>query len=338
MRTFVTLSLCLAACQGSDDFASATPETSAMTMELTSNTTTSSSSQAEYLGHTEAGLRDLNAAVAAVVQPVEQAVAAGAHSITAGTQTFGPTDRGAATFMLTVTKIADAKFAWKLDGKPLGADDSAYVTVMTGAIAVGETAHRGVGVMGADLDKLASIDSDFHGSGQMLVGFAHIAGYKVLAYGLKNFSLDVSVRDGIDAVFSGWKGPLGVAHVRMAIYDNIVDSPTPAKELVLAHARWLPGIGGRADARVMAGDVPAGQMIVVNSCWDRDGADVDGFLLVRECPLALVASGCTVLRTAGALGNCAADLSDEQLPPTSATDATLEAGAPQNPALPASMP
>jgi hypothetical protein len=350
----LSVGLCgVAACGSGDDFADATPETAALQLELTGDATeglaTASDGESsagvsgavpEYLQHARDGIRALNDAVASVLKPVEQAVAAdAAKKVPVGdTRTYGPYDQGAATFRFIIRRLAPKSYAWRTDAKPVGDPDTSYVTVMGGLFQLGDQPHHGTGGMGIDLDKLASVDADFHGNGQLLAGFAHVAGFKVLAYALHNFSPDVRTFDPIDAVYTGWKGPLGVAHVRLATYANVADSPTAAKELVLLHARWLPGIGGRADALVLGGDVPANHVYVVDSCWARDLTDVDGFYAIRDCQGDATSQSCTVIKTAGALANCVKDAGDEELPSSNPMDPTPEPGAPMNPSVPASMP
>jgi hypothetical protein len=354
-RTLAILIPPLAAlgCNANQEFLNAAPETSALQLELTGGAAdgvaTSStgevgaSAQAlgggpvpEFLQHTRDGIAALNEAIADLLQPIEQAVA-----VTAATEATGDTrtwgfQRGDATFRFIMKRLAPKSFGWLLVGKPNGAADSAYVAVMAGAIQLGDLPHRGRGILGIDLDQLAAIDDTFHGSGQLLVGFAHVAGFKVLAYGLHQFSSDVTRFDPVDAIFSGWRGPLGDAHVRLALYSNLADTATPAKELLLLHARWLPLVGGRVDAVVTAGDVPAGHVLLASSCFnaDLDDGGPHGFLAVRDC----AAGVCTVIETAGAPANCAPDFGDEQLPPKDPMDPTLEPGAPAQPTLPSQMP
>src|SRR5690606_3712731 len=153
--------------------------------------------------------------------------------------------------------------------------DSAYEAVMGGLFQAGELPRRGRGTMGIDLDRLARVDADFKGSGQLLVGFAHVLDYKVLAYRLRNSSPAVTAHPPVDAIFSGWRAPTGVRRVRLAVHANVADSPTAAEELVLVRSRWLPGLGGRADAVVLSGDVPAGRALVANACWRREADGVD---------------------------------------------------------------
>jgi hypothetical protein len=353
----VLLGLMAAGCRaGGDDFSDATPDVDSLTLEVTGDPaqegldpgSAGETAQAlgpsapggvpEYLHHARSAVRTINEAIASFVRPIVAMVAAGGPRAQVGdTRTFGPRDRGSATFRLIVKKNAPRLFSWVLQAKPKGADDAQYVNVAGGAIEPGLEPHRGRGVLGADLDKLAQVDSAFKGSGQLLAGFAHVAGFKVLNWGLHNFSPDVTAHDPVDAIFSGWRGPLGGTRVRMAVHANIADSPTDARELVLLRARWLPGEGGRADAIAIRGDVPDGHAIVANSCWDRnlDGS-VNGFLLVRDCTPGRLS--CTVIRTEGRPANCARGLENEELPPELPTDPTLEPGAPEQPAIPSSMP
>jgi len=345
--------LFLVGCGGGDEFSNASPETSAYQLELSGDPSEGISSQSadwgasrqalgapvpEYLGHTRDAIHALNAAVASVLDPAADAVAANAHKLQTGDKrTYGPIDRGGATFLFFIAKVADKTFGWELQAKPLGGADAQYVKVMGGAFHQGDQPRRGEGVIGADLDKLASVDNTFHGNGQMLVGFAHVGGFKVLAYGLHQFSPDVTQFDPVDAAFWGWKGPLGEAHVKLAVYANLADTPTAAKELLLLHARWLPGVGGRTDAIAVGGDVPQGHAIAIDACWDRDGSDVDGFLLVRDCTASSGGmASCSVIKTAGSPAHCA--LGDEELPAQDPLDATQDPGAPKTLTPPASMP
>lgn len=350
------LSLGLIAGCGKDEFADATPQTSALQMELTGDSSEGLSAQSsdwgaqrqaltaqlpEWLQHTKDGIKALNDAVAKVIAPIEQAVAAaqsGAAQQSSDAKLYGPTDKDGATWRFYIKHVDTNDFGWALQAKPIGGDDSLYVTVMAGVFQKGTEPHHGKGIMGVDLDKLASVDSTFHGSGQMFVGFAHVDGFKVLAFGLHNFSPDVTQFETVDAIFSGWKGPDGVARVRLAAYANIADTPTDAKELSILRARWLPGVGGRADALATAGDIPAGHVFVANACWDRDQSDVDGFYALRDCQIGSLSINCTIVKTAGQLSNCAKGLGDEQLPPTDPMDPTQEQGSPVQPSIPSQMP
>lgn len=348
------LSLGLLAGCGKDEFADATPQTSALQMELTGDSSEGLTAQSadwgaqrqalsaplpEWLQHTKDAIKSLNAAVAKVVDPVQDAIVKSAGVLQSGDgKLYGPIDKDGATWRFYVKRVDANDYGWALQAKPIGGDDSLYVTVMAGVFQKGLEPHHGRGMLGADLDKLASVDSSFHGSGQMLVGFAHVSGYKVLAYGLHNFSPDVSQFETVDAIFSGWKGPDGVARVRLAAYANIADTPTDAKELSILRARWLPGVGGRADAIAAKGDVPAGHVYVANACWDRDQSDVDGFYALRDCQIGSLSINCTVIKTAGKLSNCAHGLDDEELPPMDPMDPSQEQGSPEQPTIPSQMP
>jgi hypothetical protein len=351
-RTLFVIAIASAAagCRTSE-FEDATPEASAFSLELTGDSASEalppdetapaalgSSQQAlgapvpEWLAHTRFAIASLNAAVARVLRPIETLIALDHGQAAIGdSRTWGPHDDAGATYRFTMKKLALKTYGWALEAKPLGAPDASYQVVMAGAIELGVLPHRGRGVMGIDLDKLAAIDTTVHGAGQLLVGFAHVDGFKVLAYGLHGFTPDVSTFDPVDAVFSGWRGPDGATRVRVAAYDDLGGSPSPARELLLMHARWRPLVGGRVDAIVSAGDVPAGHVFQASACIDRDLDE--GFLIERDCA---VGGGCSVIRTAGSVSACF--FGDEELPAADPMDPTLEPGAPENPSIPTSMP
>ena len=119
-------------------------------------------------------------------------------------------------------------------------------------------------------------------------------------------------------------------------YDNLDGSATPARELLLMRARWLPLIGGRVDAVVLGGDVTAGHVLQANACID---GDLDSrFLVERDCSVGGGGAppSCTVIKAEGSLSACA--FGDELLPSEDPSDATLEPGAPENPQMPQAMP
>jgi hypothetical protein len=356
--SFLFLStLMITGCKTADEFSDAVPDPAAFELEVTGDPMTEGLSEdavegpvraalgngnaaaPEYLAHARNGVRAVNEGIRRVLSPILTAIATQGRRAQVGDERrYGPTDHGQATYVFVIKKLSLRSFGWALVAKPQGAPDSAYETVMGGLFQAGDLPRRGRGTLGVDLDKLARVDADFKGSGQMLVGFAHVLNYKVLAYGLHNFSPDVTQHDPVDAIFSGWRAPTGVRRVRLAVHANIADSPSAAEELVLVRSRWLPGFGGRADAVVLTGDVPQGRAVVANACWRREADDVNGFLLVRNCQLGLFDRDCTLIRTEGALANCAPGLETEELPAADPNDPSLEPDAPEMPTIPASMP
>jgi hypothetical protein len=189
--------------------------------------------------------------------------------------------------------------------------------VFAGGITRGELARRGRGIVGIDGDKLASIDSSLKSKGKLLFGFAHgAAGAKFISYGLKGFTPNSDNHEPVNAIFRALRGPKGATIVRLAGYYNIPASKdATTKELLIARARWLPAIGGRADVVAVPGkgDVPAGKAYVAHSCWNA--ALKEGRFIVKECEAGKGAAAvCTTIKEEGKLEDCGLGLRDAKAP------------------------
>ncbi|BDG03093.1 hypothetical protein [Anaeromyxobacter oryzae] len=300
----------LAACGGNgstDPFAAATPDVAGLTLE-TSGTgegvTASATSAAtadpglataaasaacepyQYLCNIHAAVAGLNGYVRAVIAPVEALAKTTPTVASADVRVFGPVDvptpGPVATFRLTVQQVAEGAFRWKLDGKPLGAGDDAYVVVAAGAMrrGPGDLPHRGRGTLGIDLDHLYALNPAgaapiWNGEGKLLVGFGHVGGAKSLAYALRDFTPDRTQTPPIPAAaIVGHRTAAGVTRVRLATVNEFV-GPAAAgtdagNELLLSRAGWIPGVGGRAVVAVAGGDVPSYgiDFLLGVSCYD----------------------------------------------------------------------
>ena len=159
-----------------------------------------------------------------------------------------PIGRGR-TPCLTVRRVEVNRYAWRLQAKPIGAEDSAYLIIMGGSVARGTEAHRGRGVVGVNLDNLKLVLGDaFNGQGKMLAAFAHVenaagtAEAKSLAYLLHGFTPDSTQHDPVDAAFVGqltlerpFRGSTRdavFAAIRGRLYQPVIDvRPEVSQEL-----------------------------------------------------------------------------------------------------------
>lgn len=338
-------------CQRHSDYDDAMPETSAYTLELTGDEGSSltkssddvgSAQQAlsgqEAVGNTLQRTKDaveaLNAGIHQIMDPLAALVGAPNYAVAGEAHVF-EFDHSDVHMRFAIARFLGNRFVWKLDAKPQGGADTAYVRVMTGAFARGEVIRRGRGLIGFDLSAMASVSPSYKGTGQLLVAFAHVAGHKVLRFAAKDYSADVTQHDPVSALFSGWRGPLGGTDVRAAAYANLPDSATSAKELTLMHAQWRADIGGRVDAVAAGGDVPANHAIVAFACYRANQAD-EGYLRVADCDAA--ALSCTPIATEGLLTNCIAGMQTDELPNTDPNVAPLPKDAPEDPGIPTVMP
>lgn len=351
--------MAIAGCgRNTDEFSQAMPESSAFQIEVTGDVSTEGLSMSiddegddaiywnqqalggplpEYLQHAKDAVRALNQAVARILDPIADLIKNNPQAQTGDSRVYVK-DRGNATYRFAIKKVAANRYGWLLQAKPLGAADSAYVAVMGGTFVKGEQPRRGRGSMGIDLTRLAQVDPSFKGTGQLLVGFAHVGGYKILNYGLKSFSPDTTQHTTVDALFSGVRGPNGGTNVKLAFHGNVADTKTTAKELVVLHARWLPGVGGRSDALATGGDVAAGHVIVAFSCFDGNLADGNGFVWVADCLKGSIGQNCTVLNTKGKPENCAPAYKNPELPPEDPNAPQPNTDAPESPEVPGTIP
>jgi len=356
--------------RGDEEFTDATPDMDSVALEISNQAaegvTTSglegSSSQGvgsvpEFLQDARDGIRSLNEALRSAVEPIAAMVAKNGKIEAGQARVYGPFDRDGATYRLTVKRLqaatadAGARFAWKLEAKPAGADDTAYLIVMAGGIARGLEPHHGRGVIGVNLDNLKLVKGDtFHGQGKLLAAFAHVenaAGTlqaKSLAYLLRGFTPDATAHDPVDAAFVGHKLlPSGATGVRIVAKVNIDSTATAAKETVGLRVKWIPGVGGAGVMRASGGDIADGTWYRGFACWDAQ--EMEGFKVVESCTLNATSGlpDCSVVQTAGALANCRPGTARGEVPELEASDlnsTTPEAGAPTTDPLsvPGDMP
>lgn len=308
------------------------------------------SSGLEFLPAIRTAIHDLNQGVKQFFEPIGTLIATQGTDIVVGTsKTYGPQDKDGVTYLVTVRRVAEHRYAWKLEGKPTGAAaDVAFTRIAVGTVFHADTdmAHRGRGQIGIDLDAFKTVKPGFAGQGKLYGAYSHYdstdpsgtAGdSKTLVYVLKDFTIDASTTPPVSAAFAGHKNRAGIRRVRVLYYGDLPDFvglPDKA-ELLLGRSRFNPGVGGRADALVTGGDVPDGALIFGAECWDR--TEMLTWKKVWSCTAP---GACTVVSEMGDRNACDVDLrTDAPEAPLSSDDSSPEAGAPDpTVAVPAAMP
>jgi len=130
----------------------------------------------------------------------------------------------------------------------------------------------------------------------------------------------------------------GFNRLRLAYYGNVAGTASDLPELVLARARNLRGIGGRADLLATGGDIQGGKVWVVSECWDA--ALKSAYRIVRECPTdGIAGAACTAVSTVGNASACAPDVAEAELPPSDPNADMPDAESPEGDvSAPTSMP
>ncbi len=323
----------------SDDYLDAAPEMSALQLSVTDDATSEGTSTdadaidaaqqvtqalgesgeslavnvAPELEHCRAAVKALNEGLRDFLQPIVALVRNTEPTTVGRVRTWGPVTRGAAEFQFVMRHGTLRHFGWLLQARPAGTTEN-YTIVAAGGITVGYAARRGIGTVGVDLDRLATVDPTVAGHGALLASFAHGPNGSTLAYRLRDFSLDAAQKTGVDALVQGVHLKAGYNRLRLAYYGNVADTATDAPELVLARVRQERAEGGRADLLVTGGDVADGKVWVVSECWSP--ALQSTFRIVRDCPNdGIGGASCQIVSTTGDSTACPPDLSDADLPP-----------------------
>ena len=336
--TFATALVALAACgprtRTLPQFDSAAPEKAAFQLALTESPAETAQPTLALapvsdpcLAQTEDAVRGLNQEIADLLAPVAQALATEPAFATSALHEWPPVQSGNAVYLFSMRAGPEGQFAWELKAKSVGQPDSSFASVMTGAFTQGEVYRRGTGQIGFDLDRIANVDSAFHGAGGLYLAFSNSGSPAVLAFSLDAFTPDLRTVGPIAAVAYGVHATHGATNLRLASYGALCNDPRyGARGLVLTRVRWDPNVGGRADAISLLGDVPAGQAYVANAIWGRD--QITQWRFVRRCDLVgLNLESCVPVSTEGSFLPCEEALKPEDLPPVIATSTIAEPGA-----------
>jgi hypothetical protein len=283
-------------------------------------------------------VRDLNQALRSFMQPIVALVRdTDPTASTVTSRVWGPVTRGATDFRFVMQRGAARHFGWLLEARPADTTEK-FVTVAAGGITVGYAARRGVGSVGIDLDALGTLDPTIAARGSLLTSFAHGPNGSTLAYRLRDFTPDPSWKTPVSAVAQAVHLKLGFNRVRLAYYGNVLGTATDKYEFVLARARQLRGIGGRADSIVTSGDIADGRAWVVSECWDAGLKSV--YRVVRDCPVGGIGGDqCTDVSMVGDEATCAAEVAAADLPPADPSASMSDPESPEGDVMPpSSMP
>jgi hypothetical protein len=185
------------------------------------------------------------------------------------------------TWRLTVNRIARGQFHYVFEAKAKTAADSAYVTVLSGNHNLANPgAHRR-----AHLPAYGSGDFvlDWNAA-QTLPEHDDNVGSAAFAYSRTSPTSDVNiqvtftqVKDKdtgmlIDATYDYVASPGAGGAFDFKLIKNFI-TPGAALETLTVHSRWQETGAGRADAKIVGGDLTVPEA-TVNECWDAGFASV----------------------------------------------------------------
>lgn len=183
------------------------------------------------------------------------------------------------TWRLTVRRLGPGQFQYVFEAKPKTADDSAYLTVLSGHHNV---AHPGMRRR-ASLPDFGSGDFDIDwNAAQMLpehddnVGSAHFVYSRPSAIADVNIAVTFTqVRDDetgmlVDAQYAFVETPGAGGSFQFTLTKDAITT-TSALETLTVRSRWQQTGAGRSDVKLVGGDLGAAQA-TANECWDSNFA------------------------------------------------------------------
>lgn len=295
--TTLAVPLALAACGSSSQeeaFRNAAPSSAALSIQVDDGaaaTTAVSVSPSSLLpvadachpllfARTEAVARRLNRHFRHALDLIEHVIARHPTLATDGQFVWTET-RDGVDVQFTMTRAGDV-FTWKLELKPAGAPDTAFVTVFSGKIdrtgAMGP--HQGTGDFEIDLDALHSVIA-LDVAGKLDATFALTATKRLIqitAAGVKwdpDMDGDLARISALDATYTFLREP-GVGG-SLVLKDAMIffcpANPTLLPADALLVSRWFRTatgeIHGRSDAEASGGQIPTGDVWMGVTCHSR---------------------------------------------------------------------
>lgn len=286
--------LVFAACGGQkgDEFRAGLPTTEAVKLNVPAKA--GQALEADNLGTAQQALQgqtsdfykltrgvtvSVNGGTAFVLNLVKRITEYPATSVSGNTAVWGPHTEALSpnTWKLSVTKVSDTEYTYKLEGKAKTDPDTAFVTVLSGTHHPAMDAQNqvlenyGAGSFLIDWDKSATLPEHDSNVGSAQITYARTAP-----------GADTSVDVGFTNVKDGDTGNLVSANYKylehaaqdgefqFSIDKNVDSDPNrPLIEHLTIKSRWLSTGLGRSDIKATGGDVgttPA----TVNECWDAN--------------------------------------------------------------------
>ncbi|MBF5042515.1 hypothetical protein FGE12_08890 [Aggregicoccus sp. 17bor-14] len=217
----------------------------------------------------------VNGGTVAVLTLLEKITDHTPTSVSGDTAVWGPytDDLAPNTWKLSVTRTADDTYTYALEGKAKAADDSAYVTVLSGTHTVARDGsgarlkHFGSGTFTVDWDKGATLAEHDNNVGSGLFTYSRLAPGAEASVAVKFTQIRDDSGRRVDADYS-YKATPRAGGEFVFVQNKNVDA-NPGLERMTVKSRWQAGGAGRSDVRLSGGDLGAGAF-TVSECWDTN--------------------------------------------------------------------
>jgi hypothetical protein len=239
--------------------------------------------QADSYTLTRAVTGIVNGATGAVLLLVKTIVSYPPTSVHGDTATWGPhsepLDKNA--WRLTVTRVDKDVFSWALDGKAKTADDSAFITILSGTHTRAVDAHGrpienyGSGMFVVDWDMAQTLPDHDKAVGVATFTYSRTApgAITTIDVDFKGIKDDPPSTELYNAVYHYAATPGAGGELKYAAKRDYYPDPHPsnsALEDFTIHSRWQETGTGRTDYELTGGDVAAAGIapVTVSECWD----------------------------------------------------------------------
>ncbi len=268
-----------------DEFREAVPETAAMRLagpeDDAAPSAPSSSLEsidepwaegpwAKYYGFTRHVRDGINGVTAAVLGGVWFVIHSRPDDISSGTATWGPwtDDLSPVTSRFRVSRAEAGSYRYVLEGKPKGAGDDAYRTVLTGIGYRKSDAQHGQGWFTIDLTAARALDPQKNPNG----GQVRIDHQLPRELGALPRTITARVTSEGEAWWTATSSQTTSGGTLLVeAHDDLDPTKLTALEDVKIASQWQPSGAGRADITLSGGDVPASiGLVTAVECWGTD--------------------------------------------------------------------
>ena len=239
--------------------------------------------QADSYNLTYAVTHIVNGATGAILILVKTIVSFPPTSVNGDTAVWGPSYEPLEpnSWRLTVTRVEPHVFTWALDGKAKAADDSAFVTVLSGTHTRAVNArgvpieNYGSGTFTVDWDMAQTLPKHDNAVGVATFTYSRLApgALTTIDVDFKGIKDDPPATELYDAIYRYTATPGAGGELKYAAKRDYYPDPHPsnsALEDFTIHSRWQETGAGRTDYQMTGGDVATAGIapVTVSECWD----------------------------------------------------------------------
>jgi hypothetical protein len=278
------------------DFAGSTPTAENVALAVPASTTQSAltasdgtkrsallGDEADSYKLTRAVTDIVNGATGAVLLLVKTIVSYPPTSVQGDTAVWGPGSQPLEknSYRLTVTRVEPHVFTWALDAKPKAADDTAFITILSGTHtrAVNDRGrpieNYGSGSFTVDWDAAQTLPDHGDAVGVARFTYARTApgAMTTIDVDFKGIKDDAPSTELYDALYRYTATPGAGGELKYAAKRDYFPDPHPsgtALEDFTIHSRWQETGTGRTDYELTGGDVATAGIapVTVSECWD----------------------------------------------------------------------